>query len=370
MLAPSIWLTLSFQMSSCKHLHWLELIGRKHDWTLLDPNRLKSIESLLPDPVRQTPILIILLGKSRKTSVMQTVFPQNNLSRMDGHGIASLFVDQATENTDSPWLVADYTLNASPGNHAGAHSPCHDSQRLFINFGAAENGIDRATVVAHLHINLLTPLAHVVCLFAEDFGGNKACSDYIRRWLSVRKKTASQQLMATPDLVVVTEDPSTVDVFIQLECETSFNNVFETLTVVTVDVYAPPYLTGEKLQRTLQETAKASEQVRSEGHMLLTACHMGRIFHHGVRMFAASPSRALDIFSSSDHPAASLPTLFSTHLKAFVRQSQSLGLEQKMVIRLLASALLNQGYPESMHRTNYALGWKTDADTVQDSHHI
>lgn len=357
-------------MSSCKHLQWLEITGRKHDWTLLDPDRLKSIEDLLPDPTRQTPVLTIFLGKSRKDSAIQAVFPQNNIDRRHSHGIANLFVDGSSKDNDSPWLIADCTLNARVVTPSGAHSTCHDSRRLLINYGESATAVSRATVVVHLQTNLLTPLAHVVCLFAEDFGGNKACRDYIEQLVSSQHQTSSQRLVTGPQLVVVSEDPSTIDVFVQLECETEFSVVFETLNVVTVDACAPPNLTAQKLRRILRETAKASQIIRSESHMLLTAYHMRRIFHHGVRLFAASPGRGLDILSSADHPAASLSTAFSTHLKAFVRKSQSLGFERTMVVELLASALLDQGYPEFWHRTNYARWCKTNTDTVQDSHHI
>lgn len=357
-------------MSSCKHFQWLDIIGRNHDWTLLDPDRLKSIEDLLPDPTRQTPVLIIFLGKSRKASAIQAVFPQNNLSRRHSPGIANLFIDRSSEDNDSPWLIADCTLNAYVVTPSRAHSTCHNSRPLLINYGEAGNVISRAMVVAHLQANLFAPLAHLVCLFAEDFGGNKACRDYLGRWVYIRNQFSSQRLMPGPQLVVVLEDPSTIDIFVQLECETEFSNVFETLTVVTVDRGAPPNLTAQKLQRILRETAKVSQQIRSESHLLLTACHMRRTFHYGVRRYAASPGRGLDILSSSNHPATNLPTAVDTHLKAFVRQSQNLGFARATVIELLASALLKQGYPEFMHRTNYALWCKTITDTDQVSHQI
>ena len=337
-------------MSPCPHSQWFEVIGRDTEWMLVDPKRLRSIENLLPDPAGQKPMLIFFIGKSRKALTMKKIFTQNNLSRSKSHGIANLFLDFGTDKNDHPWLIADCTLNATAANQFSPWNGCHENRRLEIDPGESDAKKELDAVVANLHANLIIPLTHVVVLFAADFGGNGPCRDHVRRWMSARHLASSRWRVPAPALIVVSEDPSTMDVLVQLECEAEVSNMFESLTIVTVDHLLPPTLTAQKLQGVLRAATNEVQKHRLENHLLFSASQLKRVVHHGVQAFTENPDCGLDVLSSSDHPAAALlaPTL-TLHLTSFLRHAERLNFAPSTVSSLIASALLKQGYPHFLH---------------------
>lgn len=337
-------------MPPCPHSQWLELFGKDPEWVLVDPDRLRSIENLLPDPDRQRPILMFFAGKSRKALVMKKIFTQNNLSRRKSHGIANLFLDFGSDKNDYPWLIADCTLNATAANSFGPWNGCHENRRLEIDSGDSDANKDLDTVIANVHANLIIPLAHVVCLFAADFGGNGPCRDHVRRWVSARRPASSTWRVPAPGLIIVTEDPSTIDGLVQLQCEAEASNVFESLTIVTVDNLLPPTLTAQKMQRVLRGAANEVQRHRLDSHLLFSASQLKRIVHHGFQAFTENPNCGLDVLSSSDHPAAALSaSALALHLTSFLRQAERLNFALSTVANLIASALLKQGYPQFLH---------------------
>ena len=339
-------------MPPCPHFQWFELLGKDSEWSLVDPDRLRSIESLLPDPTRQNPILIFFVGKSRKAQTLKTMFTENNLSRRRSHRIANLFLDFASDQHDHPVLIADCTLNATSAHSFGPWHGCHENRRLDIDFGESPMGKGLDTVIANVHANLIVPLSHIVCLFSTDFGGNRACRDYVRRWIYQRPFPSNTWRVPAPELIVVTEDPSTIDTLVQLECEPEFSSVFDSLTIVTVDSAIPLNLTAPKLQRVLRGVAEEVQKSRQERNVFLSAHQMRRIVHYGAHAFTLNPKLGIDVLSSSNHPAAALnPSAMASHLASFLTHAERHNFPPSMVSGLIASALLKQGYPHFLHCT-------------------
>lgn len=205
-------------------------------------------------------------------------------------------------------------------------------------------------MVATVHANLIILLTHVVCLFAADFGGNGPCRDHVRRWVSARRPTSSTWRVPAPGLIVVSEDPSTIDVLVQLECEAEVGNMFESLTIVTVDNLLSPTLTAPKLQRVLRAAASEVQRHRLDRHLLFTTSHLKRIVYHGVQAFTENPDWGLDILLSSDHPAAALSaSTQALYLASFLQYAERLNFALSTVSSLIASVLLKQGYPDFLH---------------------
>lgn len=337
-------------MPPCPHSQWFELLGRCSEWSLVDPDRLRSIESLLPDPKRQKPILLFFIGKSRKTQTLRKIFPENNLSRRKSHGIANLFLDFASDQHDHPVFIADCTLNATSANTFGPWYGCHENRRLEINYGESPMGNSLETMIANVHANLIVPIAHIVCLFSTDFGGNLACRDHVRRWISQRQLSSSTWRVPAPELIVVTEDPSTIDTLVQLECEPEFSSMFDSMTIVTVDSASSLNLSAAKLQRIFHGMAEDVQTSRHGTNVFFSAHQMRRIVHYGAHAFTSNPQLGIDVLSSSNHPAAALnSSAMATHLTSFLKHSDRHSFSPSMVSGLIASALLKQGYPHFLH---------------------
>lgn len=337
-------------MPPCPHSQWFELLGRSSEWSLVDPDRLRSIESFLPDPKRQKPILLFFIGKSQKAQTLRKIFPENNLSRRKSHGIANLFLDFASDQHDHPVFIADCTLNATAANSFGPWYGCHENRRLEINCGESPMGNSLETMIANAHANLIVPMAHIVCLFSTDFGGNLFCRDYVRRWINQRQLASSTWRVPAPELIFVTEDPSTIHTLVQLECEPEFGSMFDSMTIITVDSTVPLSLSAPRLQRILQGMVEEVQKSRHASNVFFSAHQMRRIVHYGAHTFTSNPTLAIDLLSSSNHPAGALrSSAVASHLTSFMKQSDRHSFSPSMVSGLIASALLQQGYPHFLH---------------------
>lgn len=337
-------------MLPCPHSQWLDLDGNFPAWSLVDPNKLKRIVDFLEHPEAQYPSVVLFVGKRSKTDALKGLYANNNTTRRRSHGIANLHVDLDTTKSAYPTIFADCTLNAECTGPVGAWNTCHASHHYVVSEDGESNGMRQKDIVSHIHVNLLFPFTHVVCLFASDFGGNKACVSYVENWLRIEGSTADTQIHSVPYLVIATTDSGDTGSLVQLECHTKFNLVFGSLTIVNVEVSTRAADPGNLfLQAELRRIMDEARNDRLQCDLLLSAKHLVQAFPRAIRAFANCPHKAINMFSCSDHPAAHVPSV-ADHLKAFLSAGIRLGAPPRAVSEFIASAFLVQGYPSYAHR--------------------
>ena len=337
-------------MLPCPHVQWLDLDGIFPAWSLVDPNKLKRIVDFFEHPEAQYPSVVFFIGKRSKTDALKGLYANNNTTRWKSHGIANLHVDLDTIRSTYPTIFADCTVNAACTGHLGTWDTCHASRHYVVGEDDESNSMRLKDIVSHIHVNLLFPFTHVVCLFASDFGGNKACASYVENWLRIEGSTPDTKIHGVPCLVIATTDPGDIGSLVQLECHTKFNLVFGSLTIVKVEVSARAADPGNLfLQAELRRIMDEARNDRLQGDLLLSAKHLAQTFPRAIRAFANCPHKAINIFSCSDHPAAHVPSV-ADHLKAFLSAGIRLGAPTRAVSEFIASAFLVQGYPSYAHR--------------------
>ena len=335
-------------MPPCPHVQWLELDGIAPDWSVVDPNRLGLLVKDLPQPEKQLPSLVFFLGKRAKTSSLKSLFARNNVTRRNSHGLGNLYVDHRSIDSEQPLLFVDCSINANCANSLGPWNGCHDNHRYGICYDSSDGVSRLKEVVSHVHLNLLFPFALVVCLFADDLGGNSECAEYVTDWLRMKERATQSSMSASPHLVIVTADPTDIDALIQAQCHSRFDSCFESLTVLSVTSQGQIKLDAE-----LKRVTDAARKERQDRHLLFCASDMARMFALAVRAFARCPQSSTDFPSCLAHPASLIPAAnLQRHLNAFVKAATSLHWSLELITEFMASALLAQAYPVHTHRRN------------------
>jgi len=293
---------------------------------------------------QQHPSLVFFVGKRFKTVVLRDLYTSNNITRRKAHGIANLLVDFGSDTSRCPVLLADCTPGAACTSLIGPWSACHESRRHTMSGHSSR----QEDMVAFLHVNLLFPFTHVVCVFADDLGGNRACASYIDSWIRQRRGRTTTSVEARPHLLVATTQVRDADALMQLECHDDFDLVFESFYFLTLDGSAA-LANCLKLRRTLNHVIDDARLLRQEQHLLFAGPALADAFSHAAEAISRDATTSTDLLTSLPHPARSLDDrTVARHLQHFL----SLAVEHlpaATVIELLASALLVQGYPSTTH---------------------
>ena len=224
----------------------------------------------------------------------------------------------------------------------GSWTICHQNRWHTVS----GDELDLEDMVASIQVNLLLPFCHVVCIFAEDLGGNQACASYIRHLIA--RNSGSVETQARPDLLVIIEVSNDLDALVQLECNEGFPCVFESLQVLTV-----PIVVGrstQKIQATLTCMMSDARRLRRQKLLLFTASHLADVFRTAV---SQDPTTTSDLLSARHYTLNSLPPeQISSHLQHFLSLCSASATSTSIdsIIELLASALLVHCCPPTTHR--------------------
>lgn len=361
-------------MSSCHHSQWLDVQADQTEWTIIDPDRLLSIRDALPDPEVQKPVVVFFLGKLKKSATINSILAQAESTKRRPHGIANLYTDQNTAVSKHPLIVADCTIGASTSFPADLWKGCHTHQQIVVSHHGDKVSVTKHTAVSELFARLLFPLAHIVCLVAIDFGGNAACGAYVASLMRIRARNASPVVNTAPELIIITEDANTIDVFIQLECEPVFGDLFGGLAIVTTDSRMADSVTALDVRQIFEATMADVLDVRAARSLLFSARDLERLFVHGLKQFAEGPRTSFDAFSSIDHPIKQLAKFHQTyHIGEFLKRTQTLKLSMTVVSSFIVTAIFAQSYPEGTHRkaiTIHAIQPETDIYRFRPRHRL
>ncbi|KAK5291044.1 hypothetical protein LTR99_010960 [Exophiala xenobiotica] len=212
-----------------------------------------------------------------------------------------------------------------------------------------ESNMKLINVVAHVHLSLLFPFTHIVCVFADDLGGNLACARYLETWLELGVWTAEGNARACPQLVIVTTDTVEVNALLQTESHTKFTSFFDSLVILTSNVSkAPSDPASQFLQARLGHILDDVRDDHRSRHLLFSAQHMVQAFAGAVQQFVRGPRKAVDLFTCLAPPIDPLSN-FDVILKRFFSIAAKMEVAPAVVFDFIASAMLVQAYHEQSH---------------------
>ena len=338
-------------MTLCPHTQWVDLAGIENstEWFITYGQRLHTVLDDLPSPETQYPTTFFFLGKRAKVIALKSIFSNNNTTRRKGHGIATLHLDTATAGSTYPVLFADCYPGADCTNQLGKWNGCHDTRRYRINQGDEEL-FKLKELVDKIHTRLLFNFVDVICIFAEDLGGDNATAEHLLRWTKCGRPTQRPPSHRPCVMVVVPSKNDCRDI-LQIGNSSLFRDHFESLVVVDMDAYAGLSVLAAllSLKEILRRHADRVRGLRVEMRALYNAEHLKAFFMAALKDFADDPFMAFDFIKSSkrEEQDQQLPD----HLRRFILFCLQQGVPENLVSIFIASALLMNCYPMGMHRT-------------------
>ncbi|CUS07182.1 unnamed protein product [Tuber aestivum] len=172
------------KMSGCAHTSWLCVDGT----TLLDFGRLQTLlgPDILPDPMNQTPSLVVLIGESTMSDALQMCTSRSTPRPSSSSDVADIHLHLLPSSTcaQSPILLADcgrLLSNPAVGSGVSTKPICHEvRQRPLPWLRNADGSLMHRTVTEQLFQQLIVPFADVICVFGDDLGGGQG----LARWLA------------------------------------------------------------------------------------------------------------------------------------------------------------------------------------------
>jgi hypothetical protein len=354
-------------MKRCGHSEWLSLRIQQNETILLESDRLQVLVNDIPDPDNRHLSLLVLIGGTAKSSVLQALTSEKDGRKSTGRrsrsGDIHLYLGGSGIFHDRPTLVAGGRLPYhAPRNKGSSSVECHETVRLTlprIREGVVGPGLDEAA--DNLYSRLLCPFADVFCLFSADFGGFRPIVQHLASWLE-KGPSSTLPKAAYPQVLVVVEtttpgiesDSEARDVLLAALKEETTKDLterFSALGVVTVSSEGKASAQGCP-QRLKDHLMKASDRVRTnreDTRTLFSARHFAAFFKHACDHFSRTIREPFDFIKASRlrNPVS---VDLDRHLSTFLKKIKSARELTNFAVPVIASSLLLDHYPPGMHR--------------------
>ncbi|PMD42322.1 hypothetical protein L207DRAFT_632109 [Hyaloscypha variabilis F] len=358
-----------------RHTVWLDLCQRLRDVYLCEHPRAYLPFQLLPRPDIQKPQLITMLGSSTKSLFIETCF---SLKRGVRHKKVILRSVPEHFTSDSPLFIADCELHKSLAPSALVTTEYTGGTDLHHLKWLQNIPRDMGPVtLAHLvYAQLLLPFSNVVCIFANDCGGNGEVAKFLAAWLRIRNRqpafphstfarvlvlvrwrqrgTFDEKLATTEFLKQLRRfaredkgllgplgDESLTDVEFEKFLKES---AFELRLLALPDIR--DRINMETFKTRLLCESGEIHNFRTLAKIAFSARHFQAFFQYACRHFANDILSPFDLLLASRMPNP-LPEGFSAHLTNFVNCIPSE--HQHIVPMMIASAMNLDSFPPGAH---------------------
>lgn len=341
--------------------HWIRVTQNEQDtilWTSNSPFR-----KVCPAHIETGPALVTLVGRKRKSLVLNSLAPPPTKGRKPAHGGIYLTYDTTNNKRDGPIVYVDCELQVRSGCKFDPKSaPCMPRP-----LGWCQS--DSATEFANLFVaNVLNPLSTVVCYFAADLQGLQHVSSLLARQ-ATRPRTHTLPHSALPHILVVVEtgsdtfDPIIAQAKLQQEILDSMKQCkqYSGDTVLEEDVHSAFYsvqvLGLQKcwsdqtrqtvIRRRISSLSQEGYWRRRIGRYHFTAQHIDALADGLLQNFCQE--KACFNFIRSSMPAGFLYRDLDMHLDEMLSLIPNQSWLWHFVIPLIGSALLLASYPPGSH---------------------
>jgi hypothetical protein len=329
-------------MPDCTHSQWVDISQKDLEFSVSYGARMRHVLGTLASPSDQFPSVAFFVGKRTKVLALRALFPENNITRRQSHGIANLHIASNAGSSSHPLLFADCTPGADVVNQIGTRTRCHEFKRFRLGSWAT-NSVARPSLVEQIQAQLLFVFTDVVCIFADDVGGRAAADDIIQRWARNRRLVEGGP---KPRVLIVSQCSQG-----QLKTENcSFGGLssveahFASLKVVYVPNSA--YLS---LRDVILSEIGESRQSRIASRLLFSASHLNAFFEAALQHFARAHKYPFSFIETARRGTTLNPD-FPIHVGRFLDICSKSKISQKDVASFLAHAVILDSYPPESHR--------------------
>ena len=327
---------------ACTHYQWVDIAERDRQISISYGGRLRHIVQGLPNPRDQFPTIVYFYGKRAKVAALQSLFPNNNITRRRAHGIGNIHVDNGTAAATNPLLFVDCKPGAECVNLLGSWTGCHELTQIRADWVQA----DVPTVVKHLNSELLFLFTDVVCIFVDDVGGKRKAVEVLNDWAS-SASPRSRDTAVKPHVVLVCQH----DAFTESECVSLARSELLCSQYATITTVVTPTgkMSRQAAHNDLQhEVIRAADGVRASRVALrlhFSAEHLAALFELSLANFGQGPMN----FVKMARKNVRVRNDFTSHLSTFLHLCRQNAVPDDVVSKFLAAQILREAFPPRMH---------------------
>lgn len=255
---------------------------------------------------------------------------------------------------DNLTLIADSNAEHTQSIPRGKDT-CHETITHLVAWSDNDDGpLTEQGLADHIQARLLFLFTHVLCIFANDYGGLDRVAEQLAIWTAIGS-ASSLPGSVHPRLLIVTSVPgadfdSVVLRFrLRVLSDPEFPDSFSSLNVVNVSGSSrAPLWNFSGLGAVLGDEASAARLERVNTHTLFSMVHVVAFFDMALRDFARSPRHTFDFIQRTreDNP---VPPNFQSHLASFMSLCSEQKLPESILWDFIASAIIMDCFPPDMH---------------------
>lgn len=330
---------------------WLDLVPGSTGWSLIDTGRLDDIVQGMSHPASQYPSLVYFAGNNKRLVALQSLFPQNNITRRGPAGLARLHLSTTTANTEYPIVFADTSLHGQPalGDSILHRSLPRKCRHYSLQWNVTQSlmGLQRQLIA-----QLILPWTQVLCLFADgesELLAARALLDTPRR--TVGSGGIHVDINTLKVVVILTNPGAHYDPeLLHDACHSARQYAPITVLDLRGRHSLSPKAAYEPLRRLLLNELAVDRSERKAHGLLFSASHLqflwGRTLRDGLLTL---PTATIDCLRIAREQ---LPVRgqWKDGLAELLKRACKVDCSDDDIHQFVASALLMDAYPPEMHR--------------------
>lgn len=321
---------------------WISLRNERNDWFVLDHGALEKCKPTRG--VSQYPRTVLFIGGETKARALRTIFPFNNHNRRKRDSFVNLVRDSLTSESERPILFSELNSIRPAELKADLLDDCKKHRLEWVD--GTEQRMTSDEVYDTLAARFILPFYDVVCLFADDYRNHEHVALEIVKWAHMAHSTAIQ---SKPRLIIFSS--SSFDVNQLPVCSSLFSHIRVSIQMERDELsYTAQYL---RLRDTVLTELDIMQQAKASSRIVFEMRHLAALTDKALENFSDGtvfdPILAAKEFNPIDGE-------FSSHLEELVRvQETQIEVTEAMVIKLIASAIILDGFPVGAHSASSTL---------------
>ena len=334
-------------MSHCTHCQWIDISQRDVDFIISSVARFEHVLREVPNPNIQFPSISYFIGKKAKVSALQALFPENNITRRQAHGIGNLHMDSNTSSSCYPMLFADCTPGAECINQVGLWTGYHELKQFRLGSWVTRS-IAKSSLIDQLQAQLLFLFTNVICIFADDV--DPATGELIKKWIEIPSLV---QTGPKPRLLIVSQVSRKgfeLDDILSSEGSPSFQTHFA--SIKHIYLFQPSQLSTLTIYQSLREGVlrelDSSRHSRLAQGRLFSAAHLNAFFEAAIEHFVRGHKYTFS-FTEVARSGNFIESDFKDHIRHFLNLASQGDVRQVDVAYYLAHVVTLDSYPPNSH---------------------
>ncbi|KAJ6070721.1 hypothetical protein N7467_012040 [Penicillium canescens] len=339
-------------MQHREDIGWLD-IGVQEDSrpAVLDSGRLKDVIAQLSEPESQYPSLCAFIGGKLKDSVLQKLYPWNNIKRHTSEASIRLRYDVSSLSRRHPVLFADGSI---------LQEERFSSQKRLTAGAGLPISWNCTSALFLLHMlwsRLIFLFTDVICIFVDDCQDTEKVVDFLLNCWRLRSisPVCSKSL---PRVILIYGEPknrsetildteSVIRKLAELGCNDISESFSDISSINIADNCVSTPARYEPLRALVASQLDATRSVREEQRLQLNGKHLVSLFQSALQHLLVDVDHPFDFVKATREVYTVSPSVKS-HIVHYLEISHRADLSAQELAPSIASAILMDNYVPGM----------------------